>query len=125
MPKTGHSDDRKTAFLSVAPLIPTGCGLDEALAFYTAELGFTVLWRSDQMAGIARNEVCFNLVENRNREWAENASFSIGVSDLEELYKEYSFIAARVGPLEIKPWGRREFHMILPSGVCLQFYETN
>jgi hypothetical protein len=35
------------------------------------------------MAGIGRDEVCFNLVENDNQQWAENASFSIGVSDLD------------------------------------------
>jgi hypothetical protein len=45
------------------------------------------------------------------------------VSDLDALYDEYRGIAAQVGPLEMKFWGRREFHMIVPSGVCLQFYE--
>ena len=29
----------------------------------------------------------------------------------------------RVGPLEQKSWGWREFHMIVPSGVCYQFYQ--
>jgi len=52
----------------------------------------------------------------------ENASFSIGVSNLDALYEEYRGIPARVGPLEMKSWGRREFHMIVPSGVCFQFY---
>jgi hypothetical protein len=28
-----------------------------------------------------------------------------------------------INPLELKSWGRREFHMIVPSGVCLQFYQ--
>ena len=27
------------------------------------------------------------------------------------------------GPLELKAWGRREFHLIAPSGVCFQFYQ--
>ena len=63
------------------------------------------------------------LVTNDNRSWADNASFSIGVSDLEALYQEYREIPGRVGPLEMKAWGRLEFHMIVPSGVCLQFYE--
>ena len=34
-------------------------------------------------------------------------------------------IAAQVGALEMKSWGRREFHMIVPSGVCFQFYQRN
>jgi hypothetical protein len=86
-------------------------------------LGFSIAWQSAGMAGIKRDEVAFNLVENDDQSWADNASFSIGVSDLEALYREYREIPARVGPLEMKSWGRREFHMIVPSGVCLQFYE--
>ena len=77
------------------------------------------------MAGIARDGVSFNLVENDNQEWANNSSFSIGVSDVDELYREFANVSAHVGPLEMKPWGRREFHMIVPSGVCLQFYSRS
>ncbi|HKQ53378.1 MAG TPA: VOC family protein [Pyrinomonadaceae bacterium] len=113
----------QASFHSVTPLIPTGGSLAAALAFYTEQLGFHVVWQDGSMAGIARDDVAFNLVENDDRAWAENASFSIGVSDLEALYQEYRGIAARVGPLETKAWGRREFHMIAPSGVCFQFYQ--
>jgi hypothetical protein len=24
---------------------------------------------------------------------------------------------------ELQSWGRREFHIVLPSGVCLQFFD--
>lgn len=113
----------KSTFRSVTPLIPSGPSLDEAVAFYRDLMGFTVVWQSAGMAGIRRDGVEFNLVRNDDRAWAENASFSIGVSDLESLYQEFRRLPAKVGPLEVKPWGRREFHMIVPSGVCLQFYE--
>jgi catechol 2,3-dioxygenase-like lactoylglutathione lyase family enzyme len=112
----------KATFLSITPMIPSGGSLADALAFYQEQMGFSVLWEAGGMAGIGRDDVCFNVVENDNRLWAENASFSIGVSNLDALYQEYRGIAARVGPLETKAWGRREFHMIAPSGVCLQFY---
>ena len=112
----------KAEFLSIAPMIPAGVSLAEALRFYTAELGFSVTWEVGNMAGIRRDGIAFNLVKNDNREWADNTSFSIGVSDVDALYEEYRGVAARVGPLEMKAWGRREFHMIVPSGVCLQFY---
>lgn len=108
---------------SITPLIPSGGSLADALAFYTEHMGFTIVWQGGGMAGIERDDIAFNLVENDNREWAENASFSIGVSDLDALYEEYRHIPAKVGPLEMKFWGRREFHMIVPSGVCLQFYQ--
>jgi hypothetical protein len=104
-------------------MIPTGGSLEEALAFYTGQLAFSVTWQSGEMAGISRGAVSFNLITNTNREWIENSSYSIGVSHLDALYEEYRNIAANVGPLEMKMWGRREFHMIVPSGVCLQFYE--
>jgi catechol 2,3-dioxygenase-like lactoylglutathione lyase family enzyme len=114
----------KASLRSITALIPAGGSLDEAIRFYTEELGFAVTWRAGDMAGIARDEVGFNLVVNTNREWADNASFSIAVSDVGALYAEYSRTSARVGPLEEKPWGRREFHMIVPAGVCLQFYQA-
>lgn len=111
------------SLLSVTPMIPSGESLAAALAFYSENMGFSIVWQGGNMAGIARDDIAFNLVENNDRAWAENASFSIGVSDLEALYQEYRHIPAKVGPLEMKFWGRREFHMIVPSGVCLQFYQ--
>ena len=115
----------KATFLSITPMIPSGSSLGEALRFYTEHLGFSVVWEGDGMAGIRRGDVEFNLLENDNRVWADNSSFSIGVSDLDALYAEYREVPVRVGPLEVKAWGRREFHVIVPSGVCLQFYETS
>jgi catechol 2,3-dioxygenase-like lactoylglutathione lyase family enzyme len=115
----------KASFHSVTPLIPAGDSLASALAFYTEQMGFRLLWEGGAMAGIGRDGVTFNLVENGDRGWAENASFSIGVSDLEALYEEYRGIAARVGALETKSWGRREFHLIAPTGVAFQFYQRD
>lgn len=104
-------------------MIPTGGSIADALNFFTQFLGFTTTWQGEGGAGITRDNVSFNLVENNDQAWARNASFSIGVVDLDALYEEYRAIPAVVGPLEVKAWGRREFHMIIPSGVCLQFYE--
>jgi catechol 2,3-dioxygenase-like lactoylglutathione lyase family enzyme len=113
----------KPTLRSVTPLIPTGGSLADALEFYTRHMGFEVVWQSETMAGIRRDGVAFNLVVNDDRRWADNASFSVGVSGLDRLYEEWRRNPAKVGPLEMKSWGRREFHMIVPSGVCLQFYE--
>jgi len=110
--------------LTVTPLLPAGAELAEGLRFYTEQLGFEITWQGGGMAGVRRGSVAFNLVQNSSREWAENASASIGVDDLEAMYREYRGVAARVGALEMKSWGRREFHMVLPSGVCLQFYQA-
>lgn len=114
----------RSTLRTVTPLVPAGPELVAALQFYTEHLGFTVVWQGSDMAGVRRDGVEFTLVRNSNRAWAENASFSIGVEDLDALYGEYCGIPAQVGALETKPWGRREFHMILPTGVCLQFYQV-
>ena len=113
----------KASLRSVTPMIPSGPDLPEALRFFAEHLGFSTLWQGGDMGGVQRDGVAFNLVQSEHRAWADNASFSIAVSDLDSLYAEYSGIPATVGPLEVKPWGRREFHMIIPSGVCLQFYQ--
>ena len=115
----------RATFSSVTPMIPAGASVADAVAFYRDQLGFSVLWQAEGGAGIARDGVAFNLVKNDNRVWADNSSCSIGVSDLDALYEEYRGVPAKVGPLETKPWGRREFYMIVPSGVCLQFYERD
>jgi len=112
------------ALLSVTPLVPAGADLVEAIRFYTDELGFAIVWEGGEMAGVRRGRVEFNLVKNSDHEWAANASASIGVDGLDALHEEYRKSSAQVGPLEVKSWGRREFHMILPSGVCLQFFEA-
>lgn len=110
-------------FRSITPLVPAGADLAQALAFYTQHLGFVVEWHGEDMAGVRRGAVALHLVRNTNRVWAENASASIGVEDLDALFAEYRGLPAQVGPLEVKPWGRREFHLLLPSGVCLQFFQ--
>lgn len=113
----------KPRFLEIVPLVPSGASLAAAVTFYTEHLGFSVLWQTEGMAGIRRDGIALNLVANDNQAWTDNSSYSIGVSDLEALYQEVRHAPARVGPLEMKAWGRREFHMIVPSGVCLQFFE--
>ena len=113
----------KASLLAITPMIPAGANLPETLHFFTSQLGFTITWESDSMAGIRRDAISFNLVQNDLRAWADNASFGFAVSNLEELYEEYKRSSAKVGALEMKSWGRREFHMILPTGVCFQFFE--
>ena len=111
-------------FVTATPMIPAGPSLEEALRLYVGHMGFHVTWQAPGAAGIEREGVSFNLVQNSDRQWAENCSVSIGVHDLVGLYYEYADLPGRVGPMEVKAWGRNEFHVILPSGVCLQFYEA-
>lgn len=99
--------------------------MKEALEFFVERMGFTVTYQAGGVAGVRRDDVAFNLVESNDRAWIENTSCSIGVSNLTALHEEYRTLPAKVGPLEMKIWGRREFHMVIPSGVCLQFYQVS
>jgi len=112
-------------FTALTAMVPTGGPLAEALDYYCGSLGFTVEWRDDGsgMAGIVRGDVRLNLVENENRQWIDNASFRIRVDDLDAFYAEISGVAGRLKPPYITPWGLREVHLIVPSGVCFQFYQ--
>jgi len=114
--------EEKAAWLTQTPLVPTGGPLAEVLAFYTQHLGFVVEWQGGPMAGVRRDQVRFNLIENSTREWLENSSISIGVSNLDAIYTEYRDLPCRISPPAIRPWGRRELHIVLP-GVCLQFWQ--
>ena len=117
--------NQPSEFLSVAPLLPGGPDIVAGVDYFVNQLGFQVIYQYETGAGVRRGAVEFNLVQNDNREWADNCSVSIGVSDLQKLYQEYKGIDAIIGPLERKPWGRMEFHMIVPTGVCLQFYSAS
>jgi|GEM_PF-736269 len=109
---------------SITPLVPAGPSIEDALTLYVGHMGFRVLWQAVGMAGVERDGVALNLMQSDDRHWAENSSFSIGVHDLPALHAEYADVPGRVGTIEPKPWGRVEFHMVLQSGVCLQFYEA-
>ena len=97
----------RTGFLAVTPLVPAGPDLAGALDFYTRRLGFELVWEGGGMAGVRRGAVEFNLVQNGNRQWADNASFSIAVPDLQALYREYEDVEAREPCCKSSQPGRR------------------
>ena len=90
------SPDSQAAMLTVTPLVPAGDSLADALRFYTEQLGFAITWEGGEMAGVRRGRVDLNLVQNRTRAWADNASATIGVDDLEALFGEQRRRSARL-----------------------------
>ncbi|HMF53831.1 MAG TPA: hypothetical protein VK593_05745 [Edaphobacter sp.] len=57
-----------SVFYSVTPMLPTGGPMHEAIAYYTEQLGYTVVWQGGEMAGVRRGLIAFNLVTNNNQE---------------------------------------------------------
>ena len=111
------------AFVSSTMLVPAGANLADELAFYVDKLGFSIVWQIETMAGVRRGNVTFNLIVSNEPRWSENASCGIAVMGVDALHDEYTRRGVAPGALEMKPWGRREFHVITPSGVCFQFHE--
>ena len=96
----------------------TRCGSTESRS------AFAVTWQGGEMAGVRRGHIEFNLVRTAIPGGQRMRARRIGVDDLEALTGEYRTAAVEVGLIEMKSWGRWEFHMILLPGVCWEFYQA-
>jgi uncharacterized glyoxalase superfamily protein PhnB len=106
-----------------APEIPVH-DLDAALAYYSDHLGFRT--RSRMPAGdyaiIQRDDVALHLFTGGAT--AQPASFHIFASGLDALSAELSERGARIiQPVELKPWGMRDFRVADPFGNEIKFSE--
>jgi catechol 2,3-dioxygenase-like lactoylglutathione lyase family enzyme len=117
-------------FGSPHPVIPAS-DVPASLAFYTA-LGFEETFRDGEtptLVGIKCGPIVLLLQQESNRAFAENYWLDIPViSGIEVLYEQWQTLniwqdGAKLGALEMKPWGRREIHIIDPAGVCVHFHE--
>lgn len=112
---------------NLSPLIPAGDDVDVAIEFYEKKMGFTTRYKEGSpttMAIIQRGAVEILLIQNADKNLAENTSFRINVGGVEQLYAEYRASGVeKMNTLDIKPWGTKEFSVIDPAGVCIAFYE--
>jgi catechol 2,3-dioxygenase-like lactoylglutathione lyase family enzyme len=117
-------------FGSPNPVLPAN-DIEKSLAFYGA-LGFAETFRDGTPASLisvqrAGTELLLQLMDDRA--FAENYWLNIPVQcGIEVLYEQLQALdvwtdGAKLGTLEMKPWGRREVHIIDPAGVCVHFYE--
>ena len=104
------------------PILPT-LDLEATLAFFE-RLGFEVCLRQidpDVYAIVRREGVEIHFSGSADRHIAENSACYIRVDDAQGLYEEYLGLRIeRLGPIEDKPWGMREFHLIDPSGNLIR-----
>ncbi|GAB4379518.1 MAG: hypothetical protein Kow00121_33850 [Elainellaceae cyanobacterium] len=117
---------------SITPIIPAGQDVNQAVAFYQHQLGFTVLYLEGEpttMAVVKRDGAEIILQQNDDRHLAEWTTFRIRVNQIEQLYEEFQNRDASIihpnGQLQAKPWGTKEFAVLDPAGVCITFYEPN
>ena len=94
--------------------------LEVSLAYYVAQLGFAVEWRTGAVASVRRERTTFMLVEGdqgHTGTWVW-----VSTSDVDLLYKEFLARGARVrhGPTNY-PWGSRECQVMDLDGHVLRF----
>jgi uncharacterized glyoxalase superfamily protein PhnB len=103
----------------VVPIL-RAANLEASIAYYTAQLGFTVQWRSDSVASVCRDRTSVMLCEGDQGH--AGTWLWIAVSDVDVLYAE---LRARGAHLRHEPanypWGSRECQVTDPDGHVLRF----
>jgi predicted enzyme related to lactoylglutathione lyase len=108
------------------PFVPGGPDFGRTIDFL-GELGFTVTWRHDGLAGLRFDEATIILQDLNIPTWQENQMHVIEVDDLDAYWAEIDArdLPAKYAGTKTKaptdyPWGR-EVHIIDPAGVCWHF----
>ncbi|WCE05819.1 VOC family protein [Pseudoxanthomonas sp. JBR18] len=102
--------------------------LEDGLAFFVDALGFEVLYQDDAMAVIARDGAKAYLVASPEYAAKDRPELGIEVDDVDAVYREMAARAPeRLHPnastVQCRPWGTREFAMLDPTTVCVNFRE--
>jgi predicted lactoylglutathione lyase len=114
---------------AISPLLPAGEDVTAAAEFY-GQLGFEVVHQEGNpphMVVLRRDQAEIFLVKNSDRQLAEGMALRIYASSIEALYAEFQAKGGAMlhpnDPLQVKPWGVKEFSIIDLAGVCITFYE--
>lgn len=114
-------------FLSLAPFIPSGSKFEESKQLFQ-ELGFTLTWEQDGLAGFASDQCTFILQRFDHKEFAENFMLSVRISNAKEFHdmvlekKLPERFSIRVSKITQQPYGK-EVNVIDLAGVCWHFVE--
>lgn len=110
-------------FISIAPRFVVQ-HMERALAFY-GQLGFQPTYRDEAFAIVTRDglDIHFNALAEPPK---SHSVCWIGVTNIKALYQQYQHCLptyAMQSPLEVKPWGLKEFFLRDPFGNLLLFAE--
>lgn len=117
--------DDQTKLLSAAPVLPA-LDVRTSTAFYVEKLGFAVSFDYGNYVGMERDGVALHLTLADEHVTGEHAGLCvIYVRDIDSLYArcQAQGIVHPNGPLEVKPWGVREFVVLDPVNTGLRFME--
>jgi uncharacterized glyoxalase superfamily protein PhnB len=114
------------AMQNVAPLLPAN-NVAEAMAWYREVLGFGDAWlyENNDYAIVKRNGVEIHLFPMKIDPKKSDFMVYIRVSEIEKLYEEYKAknLIHPNAPLQVKPWGQKEFAVVDLNGALLTFGE--
>lgn len=95
--------------------------IDESLAFYTRQLGFTASRHGDYLL-VRRDDMELHFWLAKDRIHPENTSCYVRGGQVAALYEEYRARGVpRLSSFEVRPWDMKEFHIHDPHGNLLRF----
>ena len=102
------------------PTLPS-LAMDQTQEFYQ-NLGFEEFRQYDDYMILVRGPVELHFWACDDRSIAESSGCYIRLNDgVDALYRDFEEAGVEsLGPLENKPWGMREFHLIDPSGNLIR-----
>lgn len=111
-------------FKRAIPIVPAGDDLNGVASFYEQRLGFQRQWEGGGFVGLSCGDVEIMLQQFGDEQFRQNYMFRIQVENIDAYHARLRELRVPgVGPLETKPWGSYEFHLIDPAGVCVHFYK--
>lgn len=106
----------------VAPELPAS-DLRSSIEYYVQRLGFSLAMQMQDYAIVERDPVAIHLFHDAERKHSP-VGIHIFTCELEELLAEFETRGARIAqPIEMKPWGNREFRVLDNAGNELKFTE--
>ena len=122
----------KSEFPSAVPEIPVR-NINEAVAYYQSNLGFTLDWGSEELglAGISKGNCRIFLADEQYRKLYGNVGPTLtwlnldSKEEVDELYRLWTASRARLTSApESKPWGLHEFTAAdLDGNIFRVFYD--
>ena len=98
--------------------------MEQALAFY-AQLGFATTYHDDGFAIVERDGVALHFNTADSEEPPHDSLLGwISVTNIETLYLQYVPTGAIQSPLQVQPWGMKEFVLCDPFRTLLLFGES-
>lgn len=116
-----------SALNTVSPILPANDVL-EIVRWYELKLGFrrSFLYTQPPYAVVVRDGVEIHFTQFKIDSRNNHSACYLRVQDIETLYADcqaQGLVHPR-GPLQLKPWGQKEFTVVDPNGNLLRFGET-